>query len=321
MRKHAILFFMVPSLASTKLRAQSLPAELEDLLERYGAELSLQKHRSAHTQRSYLHHARLLVEFALVDKPRAQKASEFLDASILRDHIREASTALGASSQAQKVSALRGFMEFLHRRGYLVEDLTRHLERPRVPKTLMKVSDEDVMLKIRDELRASESRERLLFEVLYGSGLRISEAKDISWKQLRSSEKSLEVLGKGKKRRVVPLSAEALKLFGELQKKSAGAPGPFPEGVRTLRRWVEKWALLVPENDLKLHPHALRHSIASHLLQRGTKLPEIQRLLGHRRLTTTERYTHLNLDDLIRIYDESFGTKSNVKKAPKKAKT
>jgi len=312
---------MTSSLASTKLRAQSLPTELEDLLESYASELSLQKHRSAHTQRSYLHHARCLLEFAHLDKPKTLKPSEFLDATILRDHVRESSNTLGASSQAQKISALRGFIEFLQRRGHLSSDLQRHLERPRVPKTLMKVAEEDVLLKIREALEEKDPREKLLFELLYGSGLRISEAQALHWTQLRGSEESLEILGKGKKRRVVPLTAEALRLFLKLRASLKGSRGPFEQDVRTLRRWVENWALLVPESDLKLHPHRLRHSLASHLLQRGTKLPEIQRLLGHTRLSTTERYTHLNLDDLIRVYEQSFEKTTHVKKAPKKAKT
>jgi len=316
---------MAPSLkrvlASHKLRAQSLPDELEALLVAYVAELSLQKHRSEHTRRSYLHHARCLVESAHLENPAARQAREFLDARILRDHVRDCSSTISAASQAQKISALRGFIGFLYRRGQLDEDLSRHLERPRVPKSLIKVCGEEPLLKIRQALHAKGERERLLFEMLYGSGLRISEANAITWDALRSSEQSLEILGKGKKRRVVPLSSEGFRLLTILKNKMRGTPGPFPEAPRTLHRWVAAWALLVPEAELRLHPHALRHSLASHLLQRGTKLPEIQRLLGHSRLTTTERYTHLNLDDLIRIYDESFEGGVRARKASKKAKT
>jgi integrase/recombinase XerC len=314
---------MGDSLTSTKLRAQSLRPELEDLLTSWAHEISLQRHRSPHTARSYLFHARLLVEFAALDRPSARSIDALIDARLLRDHIRECSSTLGASSQAQKVSALRGFLDFLQRREHLKEDLTRHLERPRVPKTLMKVVDEDCLLAVRRALvESNEVREQLLFELLYGSGLRISEAHDVKWSELRGTEQSLEILGKGRKRRVVPLTPEAFRLFGELRAAAPKASrGPFPEDVRTLRRWVERWALLVPENDLKIHPHRLRHSLASHLLQRGTKLPEIQRLLGHTRLSTTERYTHLDLGDLIRVYESSFEQKGRAKKAPKKAKT
>lgn len=291
------------------------------MLETYADEISLQKHRSEHTRRSYAHHARCLLEFAHLDRPRARTAPSLLDATLVRDHVRETSATLGASSQAQKISALRNFVEFLQRRCGLKEELQRHLERPRVPKTLMKVAEEDTLKTLRERLHAAEDkRSALLFELLYGSGLRISEAQSLGWKQLRPKEQSLEILGKGRKRRVVPLTREAFELFARLR-RSAKTEGPFPENVRTLRKWVAGWATLVPENDLKLHPHRLRHSLASHLLQRGGKLPEIQRLLGHNRLSTTERYTHLNLDDLLNVYAESFEKRSNVKKAPKKAKT
>ncbi len=314
---------MGDSLTSTKLRAQSLRPELEDLLTSWAEEISLQRQRSAHTERSYLFHARILIEHAALARPRTRTINTLIDASLLRDHIRECSTTLGASSQAQKVSALRGFLEFLQRRGHLREDLTRHLERPRVPKTLMKIVDEDCLLAVRDALiEKNDVRQQLLFELLYGSGLRISEVHDLKWAELRSAEQSLEVLGKGRKRRVVPLTPEAFRLFAALRSTaSKTSAGPFPEDVRTLRRWVERWATLIPENDLKLHPHRLRHSLASHLLQRGSKLPEIQRLLGHTRLSTTERYTHLDLNDLIRVYESSFEQKRGAKKAPKKAKT
>jgi integrase/recombinase XerC len=314
---------MGDSLTSTKLRAQSLPPELEDLLTSWSHEISLQRHRSPHTQRSYLFHARILLDYASLDRPKAQSIATLIDGTLLRDHIRECSTTLGASSQAQKVSALRGFLEFLQRRGHLKEDLTRHLERPRVPKTLMKVVDEDALLAIRGALAEKiDLQQQLLFELLYGSGLRISEVHDLKWTSLRTEQQSLEILGKGRKRRVVPLTPEAFRLFTKLRGAAPkSSSGPFLEDVRTLRRWVERWPLLVPENDLKLHPHRLRHSLASHLLQRGSKLPEIQRLLGHTRLSTTERYTHLDLNDLIRVYESSFEQKGRAKKAPKKAKT
>jgi integrase/recombinase XerC len=187
----------------------------------------------------------------------------------------------------------------------------------------MKIVDEDCLLAVRSALiEKNDARQQLLFELLYGSGLRISEAHDLKWAELRSAEQSLEVLGKGRKRRVVPLTPEAFRLFAALRSTaSKTSAGPFPEDVRTLRRWVERWGTLIPENELKLHPHRLRHSLASHLLQRGSKLPEIQRLLGHTRLSTTERYTHLDLNDLIRVYESSFEQKRGAKKAPKKAKT
>ncbi len=299
--------------------AQRLPDELEAVLTSYADELSLQRHRSGHTLRSYLHHARCFLEFAQIERDKAASWSKCVNAETLRGHLRESSRSLHASSQAQKVSALRNFLDFLKRRGHISEDLRRHLERPRVPKGLTRVATEDVLRDIRERLAERSPREQLLFELLYGSGLRISEVQSLKWKQGREAQGSLEILGKGRKRRVAPLSPLAQKLWAELKVSHASHPGPFPENVRTLRRWVAAWALLIPENDLLLHPHLLRHSLATHLLQRGGRLPQIQRLLGHSRLSTTERYTHLDLDDLIRAYERSFGASTSARKPLKKS--
>jgi integrase/recombinase XerC len=311
---------MPPSLASTKLDAQSLSVELEELLLSYADELCLQRRRSPNTQRSYLQHARCLVEFAVLHRSEPSRLQNLFDGELLRDHVRECSQTLGASSQAQKASALRAFLNFLHRRGVLETDLSRHLERPKVPKKLTKVLSEDLLLDLRQALERHPPHERLLFELLYGSGLRISEAKELSWKDHRPSLEALEILGKGKKRRVAPLTPQAAELLVRLKaRKPARSTGPFPQNVRTLRRWVSSWALLLPEASLELHPHLLRHSLATHLLQRGAKLPQIQRILGHRRLSTTERYTHLDLNDLIRAYEGSFASLRSPRKALKKS--
>jgi integrase/recombinase XerC len=274
--------------------------------------------------------AESLLEFLLNDTQSPKNSNNvgpedlLQDPQRIRNHLREASQELNASSQAQKVSALRCFLTYLTNEKLCSQECLRPLERPRTPKKLIEVLPEDTLKFLQNILQEKRPAEEvLLFELLYGSGLRISEAASLRWKQFpqNNTEKhSLEVLGKGRKRRVVPLTSSAIKAAQSFRGSSSPEDAVFPHNIRSLRRWVENWALLIPESELRLHPHLLRHSIASHLLRRGAHLPEIQRLLGHSKLSTTERYTHLNVDDLIRIYDQSFA-KAKAPKAKQKSNT
>lgn len=305
---------MKDSLAPTPSLAQSLPPKLIEVLDKFEQQLRLQKKRSTETVRSYVSQATTFSEFLLLEADSKDPSIKklFSDPQRIREHLRESSQTLNSSSQAQKVSALRCFINHLIENKLCGHDCLRPLERPRSPKKLIEIVPEDTLQFLQKALKEKRPlEEQLLFALLYGSGLRISEAANLKWKQMprpAQESASLEILGKGKKRRVVPLTQKSVEIIQALKKDSAAEAESkvFSQGVRTLRRWVENWALLVPEAELKLHPHLLRHSLASHLLRRGAHLPEIQRLLGHSQLSTTERYTHLNVDDLVRIYDESF---------------
>jgi integrase/recombinase XerC len=305
---------MPSSLASTKTAKQSLPKKLVDILSQYQKLLHLQENKSAHTSRSYAQQAQTLLEFLYLEN-KTSKISELLAPQSLRAHLRESSQSLYTSSQAQKVSALKHFLAFLIKTQELAPEILRHLERPRSSNKVPEIIPEDLLLQLARHIKEKRPpAEQLLFFLLYGSGLRISEAQSLSWQQLKQGlTGQIEVLGKGRKRRAVPIPRSAQDLIREhfLKAQPPQSSGPLSHDVRSLRRWVENWALLLPENEFRLKPHQLRHTLASHLLKRGAQLPQIQRLLGHARLTTTERYTHLDLDDLIRVYDQSFGQKKS----------
>lgn len=225
--------------------------------------------------------------------------------------LRDASRRLAPASQAQWASALKHFLNWGARQGYFPASLAREAVRPRVAKKLIAVVDEEDLPLLTKVIDARPPTERLLFELLYGSGLRISEAASFTRARVDLAAGTARVLGKGRKERLVPLTAKAVALLAERPAAAAHVwEGLVPEKsiVRTLRSWVATWDRLcaLDERTGKLHPHKLRHSLATHLLRRGAKLPEIQRLLGHASLSTTERYTHLDVDDLLRIYDKSF---------------
>ncbi len=287
---------------------------IRHLAEAFDEHLRLQKKRSVHTCRSYVATLRnylegeILAQDAVLEWPLLPHAlDKILSGEGLRAFARESSQTLSAASQAQRMSALRTFLEWALHQEWIDARLLRDLSRPRVPKKLAQAQDEDDLHLLRRQLEARPLAERLLFEVLYGSGLRISEASELSWSALDWEQGQAEIVGKGRRRRLVPLTPGAMKLLKQM--KGSGSPkGPVwgqPRGPRTLSRWVKGWGVE------GLHPHKLRHSIATHLLKRGSKLPQIQKLLGHRRLSTTERYTHLDLADLLRVYDKSLPIKKS----------
>lgn len=211
------------------------------------------------------------------------------------------------------VSALKSFLEWLGRNGYPVAaTAAASITRPRVPRNLIHVIDEEDLRALVRFLNERPLTERVLFGLLYGSGLRISEAAGLRWEDMRLAQAECRVEGKGGKQRSIPLTPATVRDLKKLKDSSASATAKSeiwgkPVSVRELRRWVEKWdaGLMLPEGH-HLHPHKLRHSLATHLLNRGASLPRIRKLLGHARLTTTERYTHLSLEDLLKAYDKAF---------------
>ncbi len=224
-------------------------------------------------------------------------------------HLQNCGPSLDASSMAQKISALNTFLRFLQTQLPGLDANRLQISRPKVPVRSPKILTEDQIRFLRAQIEEScPSDEALLFELLYGSALRISECLDLNLSHVDLQQKNVRILGKGRKRRLVPITTRAVKLIKKIG-KSSGSPWNGRPDVRTLRRLCSRWANLLPESDLNIHPHLLRHSLASHLLKRGLKLPEIQKLLGHSKLSTTQRYTHLDLADLIKNYDQSLPVK------------
>jgi len=269
--------------------------------------LKLQRRKSLRTCEAYTDVARrFLNSLGELSAPALWQGVEI---DSIRSFFREARKKLSASSQAQWSSALKSFLAWAASRGYLRKDLDKCISRPQVPRPLIEIfSEEDLPLLVKT-LATRPPEEQLLFELLYGSGLRISEAHSLELKNLRPTQKILKIMGKGKKERFVPLTPQALRLLASF--KGQSSPWPNSLSVRKMRSWVDRWGKhsLLGDGNGHLHPHKLRHSIASHLLRRGAKLPQIQKLLGHERLSTTERYTHLSAEDLMRIYDQSFPKK------------
>lgn len=222
------------------------------------------------------------------------------------------------SSIARKLSALRTFFRYLQATKIIGKNPLAGLKNPRQDKRQPEALNVDETFALLDQREGEDLlflRDISLAELLYGSGLRISEAVGLNAADFNSDRNYIKVLGKGDKERLAPLSdssREALSAWlavrGQIAEEGEEALFVGGRGKRLNRREgyriIEK---LCRSAGLKkaVSPHALRHSFASHLLSAGADMRTIQELLGHSRLSTTERYTHIALDDLLAVYDSA----------------
>jgi integrase/recombinase XerC len=232
---------------------------------------------------------------------------------------------LDTASIARKLAALRSFLKFLVRRGVLARNPARAVRGPRLPRKLvgfLPVDDAFAMMDAsahaaarpragRRERALLAARDHAIIELLYASGLRVSEAAGLGVEDIDRDRGSLHVLGKGGKERMVPFGAAAGRALDAYLLGRAGAPGALFTNHRGGRLSARSIHTIVRDSaraaglTRRVTPHTLRHTFATHLLEGGADLRMIQELLGHSRLSTTQRYTHVDADRLMKIYDRA----------------
>jgi integrase/recombinase XerC len=293
-------------------------AELERHIQRFLEELR-RENSSAHTVRNYA--ADLRQFSAYFTAPRGvSPAAEELDALALRGWLADLHRRrLSPLTLRRKLAALRSFFRFLARDGIIEVNLARLLRTPKTPKTLPRVMTAEQANVLLDQVaegkleRPHPERDVLIFELLYGCGLRISELTGLSLADLDTAERWLRVRGKGRKERQVPYGAkagDALERYLAVRRASSGEQALLVNhrgrrlSERGARGIVKLYARLLA-GDASVHPHSFRHAFATHLLADGADLRAIQELLGHARLSTTQKYTQVSLTDLMAVYDRS----------------
>lgn len=226
---------------------------------------------------------------------------------------------VGKSSAGRKLSALRGLFKHLLRTGQARENPVAGVANPKADKRHPDALNVDQALALMEAGRLEDPeglRDMALAELLYGSGLRVSEATGLNVDDVDLAGGWVRVLGKGSKERTVPLTEAGKKRIREyLSCRDAFEPLPDEEALfvgnrggrlnrRVAARILEQMAKQagLPEG---VHPHVLRHTFATHLLEAGADLRSVQELLGHSRLTTTQRYTHLSIQKLVEAYDKA----------------
>jgi integrase/recombinase XerC/integrase/recombinase XerD len=235
---------------------------------------------------------------------------------------------LSPASRNRKAACLKSFLRWLHAEEAIDKDLTHQIHAPKVPGRLphhlspdeaiglIRALQREATVSSTAEQSQVASRDLALILLLYGGGLRVSEACGLKWASVDMSQRRLRVLGKGGRERLVVLPPLAIAALKVLPREGAFVFGHEPLNTRTAYEIVRsrgaKAGLLKP-----LHPHALRHSFATHLLSSGANLRTLQELLGHRTLQATQRYTHIGIDQLARTlenYHPLANAKSKVSK-------
>jgi len=296
--------------------------DLAGQIERFLDELRRQN-ASAHTVRNYASDLGQLLEyFSIPGKPKP--ALEDIDALAIREwlgHLYE--QRLTAVSMRRKLASVRSLFKFLLREGVVVKNVARMVRTPKAPKSLPFVMTAEQTNALVDGVapaadkfeRPYPARDLAIFELLYGCGLRISELVGLNLEDFDFSERWIRVRGKGKKERQVPYGGKAsaaLDKYLTLRKPATGSERELflnHRGERLTDRGargiVKFYATNVAPHDSSIHPHSLRHAYATHLLSDGADLRAIQELLGHARLSTTQKYTQVSVADLMAVYDKA----------------
>ncbi|MFA7221087.1 MAG: tyrosine recombinase XerC, partial [Synergistaceae bacterium] len=221
---------------------------------------------------------------------------------------------IAKSSAARKLSAVRGFISWLSSREILEYGVAAGLKGPKLPSSLpraLSYEETEKLLVEGPENGKHYQRDRLILELLYGSGLRVSELIDLNWENIETDQRMIRVLGKGSKERLVPFGPSVKELLEDWSLLSKeGTKGPLfisEKGaerltVRTVHRLVQRAALRV--GIYGVSPHTLRHCFATHLLERGAPLRVVQELLGHESIAATQRYLSITAEQMKRSYME-----------------
>jgi len=305
-------------------------------LRAFGLHLRAERNLSEHTRRAYLGDVRDLAAALGGDADPARVGPDDVRAFLARLHgTRQPAT------RGRKLAALRAFFSYLLREGKCRLDPTAGIPGPRAASRLPNPLPVDDCVGLCDTTAreavvkggARELRDRALLELLYGAGLRVGEVAALDVRDLDLQRGDVRVLGKGGKERIVPLPALARAALAAWLEPRRG-PGSLGQplftalrsgrrlGARDIRRVLAARARRAGVAG-RVHPHRLRHSYATHLLDMGADLREIQELLGHASLSTTQRYTAVSAERLLTVYDRAHpraGSRSQAERAASRSR-
>ena len=277
---------------------------------------------SAHTLDAYRRDLGALAQWAGRQETMAEPKA--LDADQLRTFVSaEHRRGLSPKSLQRRLSACRSYFSWLLKHGHIHTNPTATLRAPRAPRKLPQVLDADEasrLVEVPTDVPLG-LRDRALLELFYSSGLRLSELCSLRWHGLDLTNGYVTVLGKGGKQRKVPVGSharKALQAWQDEQQPVADAPVfPGRSGGPLSQRAVQlRMKLLAQQQGLfkHVHPHMLRHSFASHILESSGDLRGVQELLGHADIATTQIYTHLDFQHLAKVYDTTHPRARRVRK-------
>jgi integrase/recombinase XerC len=302
---------------------------MEQLLAQFLEHLRYERNLSEHTLRNYASDLEQFFDYLAPINPKTRKRTEPEISTIDHITIREWLATLHSAQKqktsiARKLAALRTFFQFLVREGMLEMNPAKLVSTPRLEKKL------PVHLSIEEAVKFVETpnldtslgkRDRSILELMYATGVRVAELTKLNLGHIDFKNKLIRVTGKRRKERIVPFgepALDALKNYLEVREgflNAAPVSEREPEALflnyqgtrittRSVGRMVEKY-IRICAGRYDISPHGLRHSFATHLLDSGADLRDIQELLGHARLSTTQIYTHVSMEKLIEVYDKA----------------
>jgi integrase/recombinase XerC len=315
--------------------AASPPAALDALVADYLRMLTNERGASAHTLRAYERELRNFAGF-VAERYGPGQTADLIEHTHIRAYLGTLyDRGLSKASAARALAAIRSWFKWLARAGYLEQNAASLVATPRLPKHLPRVPSIEEMNRVVDSVGEDAAswpaRDKAILEMLYGCGIRNAELTGLNLDDIHWANEAILVRGKGQKQRYVPLgdaAAEALRsylaersarlaadgaadgratpaLFVNLQLRGLGKPGGQARlTTRSVARIVKRIAILRGLSS-GVHPHTLRHAFGTHLLEEGADLRAIQELLGHERLSTTQRYTQLTTAQLTQVYDRT----------------
>jgi integrase/recombinase XerC len=296
-----------------------MPDPLPKLASDYLASLS-RENVSAHTLRNYRSDLEGFIEY-LTPPGGAPPGVDEIEILTVREWLAHLyDSGLQAVSIRRKLAALRSFWTWMERGGIVGRNVPRLVRTPKAPALLPHVPTAEttnnlidaVPAKAEETARRHPARDLAIFELLYGCGIRVSELVGLNMQDVDFSEGWALVRGKGRKERQVPYGGRAAAALQRYLTERRPAPGEravfvnhrgrrlTDRGVRAIVRFYSGQVL----QDSSIHPHTFRHAYATHMLAAGADLRAIQELLGHARLSTTQKYTQVALSDLMRVYDD-----------------
>jgi integrase/recombinase XerC len=292
--------------------------DLPERIEQYMAELE-RRNASKMTIQSYASDLRDFLDYLTPPGTQSPDVAN-IDLLMLREYLAsQYERALQPVSIRRRIAAIRGLFRYLTKEGVLASSPARLLRTPKMPKKLpevMTAEQADAIIEGSTNVepeRPHPKRDRAILELLYGCGVRVSELAGLDLADLDLNERWIRVRGKGRKERQVPIPGKSADSLLEWLKERGGPPQQTAvflnhQGRRLSDRgirWIVKFYASWIAGDDSLHPHSFRHAFATHLLQDGADLRAIQELLGHARLSTTQKYTQVSLTDLMAVYDKA----------------
>ncbi len=298
--------------------------KLDPLIEAYQQSLVHEKKASPHTVKNYIHDLKTFAEYLRQYQPEMlDKGLIQLDRVgplVLRSFLSVLFQKHNPASISRKLSTLRSFFQYWVKQGIIPQNPAKAIHSPKIPKKLPRFLNVDEIFALLDFPMDDDfkgRRDKAILELLYSCGLRVSELVGLDLQDVDHNERLARVDGKGGKERQIPVGKKAILRIQEylperdlILQKAAPTEALFLNrtgerlNVRSVQRLLDA-AIKKCGLSKDVSPHVLRHTFATHLLNAGVDLRSIQELLGHASLSTTQKYTHVNLDQLMKVYDET----------------